>query len=135
MNSEESYNPYYSLHEVPQSTHGNTSGVLDAGTIESPPNTKRRRAGMLLIFPAMFLFVIAALFGMMLFWLLYHRANFDGSFASVTKDTVIVDEAAQWCQLLTTVSRANCDKANQAQSLLGLTLSGLMVCYAIVDVG
>jgi hypothetical protein len=64
----------------------------------------------------------------MLQWLLHHRANFDSSFASVMKDALIVDEAAQWCHLLTIVSRSPCDKA---QNLLGLTLSGLLVSHAI----
>ena len=84
---------------------------------------------MLLVIPAMLLGAILALLCFMLLWLLHHRANFDLSFATVTKDSLIVNEAAQWCKLLSMVSHEPCDKAKQAQNLLGLTLSSLLVSH------
>jgi hypothetical protein len=79
----------------------------------------------------MMLFVILALLCFLLQWLLHHRANFDPSFGNMTKDALIVDEAAQWCQLLTIVSHSPCNETKQAQNLLGLTLSGLLVSHTI----
>jgi hypothetical protein len=67
----------------------------------------------------------------MLLWLLYHRANIDSSFESVAKGALIADEAAQWCQLLAIVNHGNCEEAKEAQNLLGLALSGLLVSRSI----
>lgn len=127
MNSEESFNSYHS-HEVPDVTTEDTpSHTVNAQTIESPPITKRRRAWMLLILPSVCLLTITALLCVMLLWLLYRRAGFDSSFSSLNNDALIVDEAAQWCQLSAMVGRANCDQEQQTQNLIGLTLSGLLV--------
>jgi hypothetical protein len=63
----------------------------------------------------------------MLLWLLYHRVNADPSFASITKAALVVDEAAQWCQLLkATIADVKCDPS-RAPTLLGLTFADLLV--------
>ena len=139
MDSEESYNPYHSLHKAPQANQwppDDTESTVGAVTIESPPIIKRRRAWVLLVIPAMLLFSILVLLCFMLQWLLHHRADFDLSFGNMTfgnmtKDALIVDEAAQWCQLLTIVNHDPCNKVKQAQNLLGLTLSSLLVSHPI----
>jgi len=135
MNSEESYNPYHALHEASMATQWDPDaipGMFCAQTIKSPPITKKCWAWVMLIVPTMFLFIIAFLLCVMLLWLFYHHANFDLSLASVTDGALIVDEAAQWCQLLAILpGRANCNELKQAQNLLGLTLSGLLVSQVI----
>jgi hypothetical protein len=69
MNSEESYNPYLSLNDVPTTTQlpqNAIPSVVGAQTIESPPITKKCRALVILVIPAMFLFIIAVLLCTML---------------------------------------------------------------------
>jgi hypothetical protein len=131
MGSEESYNPYHSLHDAPNATHCplDSDMLSTSGTraVSSPQFAKKNRAWVLLILPTIFLSIIAALFGIMLLWLLYHRVKFDQ--ASVTNGALISDEGARWCQLLNMVSSANCDQLKQ--NMLGLTLSGLLVSSAI----
>lgn len=136
MNSEESFNPYHELYGASMATQWDPDGIPSmfcAQTIESPPITKKYRA--ILIVPTMFLSFITVLFGVMLFWLFYRHAphaNIDPSVAFVADGALIVDEAAQWCQLLAILPvRANCSESIQAQNLLGLTLSGLLVSQAI----
>lgn len=133
MDSEDHYDPYNSLYEPPIVTpppvNPTAFGNLGSQTaVESLP-TKKSRNWTLLILPAIFLFVIAGLLCFMVLWLLYRHVNFDASFGSVTNGAIIVDEAAQWCQMLT-MTRTSC-KSEQAPNLLGLTLSGLMVSLSI----
>lgn len=45
-------------------------------------------------------------------------------------NALIVDEAAQWCQLLSAANYVDCN-SNHAPSLLGLTLSGILVSRTI----
>lgn len=139
MNSEESYNPYHSLDEVPQAmgwSPGDTPSRSSPGMTESTPISERHRAWVLLILPTIFLLIITGLFCFMLLWLLHRQANVDPSFASVTTGALITDETAQWCRLSAVVSRANCDKPKEGQNLLGLALSGLLVSHnLLVDNG
>lgn len=128
MNSEESYNPYHSLHDAPNVSQWPQDNIPTT-FVESPQIAKRTRAWALLIVPAMFLLIIITLLCTMLIWLLYRHVDFDPSFEYVTNNALVVDEAAQWCQLLAIASHGNCDP-NQAPSLLGLTLSGVLVSRA-----
>lgn len=137
-NSEESHHAYNPFHEPLQATQrliDDNSTIFGAETEESPPIIKRHqsRAWMLLIFPAVFLFIIASLLVIMVLWLFYRRARFDPSFASVANDALIVDEATQWCQLLAIISHADCHKSNEAPKLLGLTISSLLASSAILS--
>jgi hypothetical protein len=140
-NSEESHHAYNPFHEPLQATQrliDDNSNIFGAETDleESPPIIKRHqpsRAWMLLIFPAVFLFIIAFLLVIMVIWLFYRRARFDSSFASVTNDALIVDEATRWCQLLAIISHANCQESNEAPKLLGLAISSLLASSAILS--
>jgi hypothetical protein len=137
-NSEESYHTYNSSHELLQANQSfldDNPNISGAETKESPPIIKRHRgrAWMLLIFPAILLFIIACLLVIMVLWLFYHHAIFDLSFASVTNDALIVDEATQWCQLLAIISHANCDESKDAPKLLGLAISSLLASSAILS--
>jgi hypothetical protein len=129
MCSEESHNQYHPLHEAPTAAQWHVDDsprTFGAQTIKSPPITRKRRAWMVLIVPAILLFIIAVLLCIMLAWLLYGRVKFDPSFASSTNHALIIDESTQWCQLSAIARHANC-VSNDAPSLLGLTLSGLLV--------
>jgi hypothetical protein len=129
MCSEESHNQYHLLHEAPTAAQwhlDDSSRTFRVQMIKSPPITRKRWAWMLLIVPAILLFIIAVLLCIMLAWLLYGRVKFDSSFASSTNHTLIIDESTQWCQLLAIARHANCD-LKDPPSLLGLTLSGLLV--------
>lgn len=127
MNSEgSSNNPYHPVPNTAQWAQDNIPTTF----IDSPRIAKRTRAWVLLIVPAMFLLIIITLLCTMVIWLLYCHVDFDPSFGYVTNNALVVDEAAQWCQLLAIASHGNC-KLNQAPSLLGLTLSGVLVSRAI----
>jgi hypothetical protein len=132
--ADDHFDPYHSLYGAPMGTQWPSSDIpMTFGSqtvVEPPPSTKKSRSWMILILPAILLFVIAALLCFMLLWLLYRDVNFDPSFASMTNGALILDEAAQWCQMLAIAGHASCD-SNQAPNLLGLTLSGLMVRLSI----
>jgi len=85
---------------------------------------------VLLIFPAILLFVIAALLCFMLLWLLYRHVDFDPSLASATNGALVVDEATQWCQMLAIAGHANCDFKTSTKPTR-LTLSALMASLSI----
>lgn len=141
MSSEESYNPYHSLHEAPE-RRGSPQDVTPRAASTQPttgtrsfPVTQKRRALILLIIPVILLLVVAGLFCFMLLWLLYHRRRIDPdsseSSASVSANNdFIVDEAAQWCLLLKGIinNHPDCD-SSQESGLLGLALSGLLVSH------
>lgn len=128
MTSEESYNPYHPLQQ-PTTAYWPQDTISSTAT-KYPLVSQKCRPWALLIVPALMILTITALFCLMLLWLLYHHVNFDPSFASMTNNALIVDEAAQWCWLLSVVHYADCD-SNQAPSLLGLTLSGILVSHVI----
>jgi hypothetical protein len=132
-NTEDDYDPYRLSNEAPMGTQSPADIPTAFGSqtvVGSPPTKKRSRSWMLLILPAILLFVIAALLCFMLLWLLYRHLNLDPTFASATNHALIVDEASQWCQMLGIARHASCD-SKRAPNLLGLTLSGLIASLSI----
>lgn len=137
--SEECYNPHHPVHlheaHSTQYSQDDIPTTFGAQTIESPNPSpaiaKKCRAWVLLIVPGVLLLMIAVLFCVMLLWLLHHHVDFDPSFASATRNELIVDQAAQWCKLLSIADHGKCD-LNQAPSLLGLALSGILVSRQVL---
>ena len=132
--TEESYNPYDTLHHEPDVAHFPQAGTQSHRS--SQPSdvflvTRKQRAWVILVIPTILLITIAGLLSFMLLWLLYHRVGANPSFGFIARHALVVDEAARWCQLLKgTIAGTSCD-SNRAPTLLGLTFASLLVSFCL----
>ena len=94
------------------------------------PTGKKERHLYFLIIPTFLVVGMVALLIAMIAWLVTSQRQPFGAPAYVTHSALVVDESSRWCQIRKKVLRsATCGSALEP-SLLGLTLSGLLVRIA-----
>jgi hypothetical protein len=87
-----------------------------------------RRPLSLLVIPFLLVLGTAAILVAMIVWLITSQRRPLSASTSLTRAALIVDETSRWCKIQKTFSGSTgCDDALKP-SLLGLTLSGLLVC-------
>ena len=93
----------------------------------SPLKGKKKRPFLFLIIPFVLVLGIIAVLIAMIVWLLTSQKHPFGAPASVTREALIVDESSRWCKIQKEVLKSATCGSDLEPSLLGLTLSGLLV--------
>jgi hypothetical protein len=124
--------------EIPMD-HLGASSITNSDEVSTlmPPNRplngKKWRPFYFLIIPFLLVLGILALLVAMIVWLVTsHREPFEAP-VSLTRGALIVDEASRWCKIQKKVVRSVACGSGLEPSLLGLTLSGLLVCTLITE--
>ena len=125
---------YHSVPNISETDHASDSQTLrddyekTLAPVESSTvlTGKRTRSLWLLVIPSLLVLGIIGVLVAMILWLINTKRQPFKAPESLTRGAIIVDEASRWCSLEKSVAGSGCDP-NREPSLLGLTLSGLLV--------